>query len=126
MGGSVGPRGRAVLQRARLGVEGKLFSGFQYDFRWNYAGVPGERTNLNRLSLAYVGLKPFRFIAGAIKPRFTFDDSQSPNNILFLERAVVARAASSLAGGSGRCAAGVEVGPTACSAPPTSPEATRT
>lgn len=109
-GDRVGPRGRASLRRARIGVEGRLFHDFEYSFRWNFAGYPDERTDLNRLSLAYVGVKPFRFIVGAFKPRFTLDDSQSSNNTLFLERAAVARAASSLAGGSGRYAAGVEVG----------------
>lgn len=109
-GQRVGPRGRTSLRRARLGVEGRLFGDFEYSFRWNFAGLPDERTDLNRLSLAYVGLKPVRFVVGAIKPRFTLDDSQSSNNLLFLERAAVARAASSLAGGSGRYAAGIEVG----------------
>lgn len=109
-GSRVGPRGRTSLRRARLGVEGRLFHDFEYSFRWNFAGLPDERTDLNRLSLAYVGLKPVRFVVGAIKPRFTLDDSQSSNNLLFLERAAVARAASSLAGGPGRYAAGVEVG----------------
>lgn len=108
-GQRVGPRGRSALRRARLGVEGRLFRDFEYSFRWNFAGYPDERPDLNRLSLAYVGLKPLRFVVGAIKPRFTLEDSQSSNNLLFLERAAVARAASSLAGGSARYAAGVEV-----------------
>ncbi|GAA0600609.1 OprO/OprP family phosphate-selective porin [Craurococcus roseus] len=109
-GDRVGPRGQTSLRRARIGVEGRLFHDFEYAFRWNFAGYPSERTGLSRLSLAYVGLEPFRFIAGAIKPRFTLEDSQSSNNILFLERAAAARAASSLAGGSARYAAGVEAG----------------
>lgn len=108
-GDPVGPDAvRGTLRRARVGVSGRLFRDFDYAFVWNFSGFQRDGGSLDTLSLSYSGLGPLTFVAGAFKPRFTLEDTQGSNDLLFLERAAVVTAASSLAAGTARVGGGVE------------------
>ncbi len=103
------PGGQATgfnLRRARLGAEADVAHQWQFGFIWDFGGTPGGHSRLFEAKVAYTGLKPFTFAAGAFKPSFTLEFAQSAANLLFLERASIVNIVGGLVGGAGRVVLG--------------------
>ena len=87
----------AVVRRAFIGVEGKSFSDFWYEFRLDAGGASAEGTNplVNIARVAYQGIPNFRINIGVIQPIFTMDDATSSANLMFMERSEINNIATS-------------------------------
>lgn len=102
-------KSRSITRRLYLGVEGKAFGNFWYEYRMDFGGgtdmaIGTPFVNLARISynigdMADPAQTHFRFNAGLIKPIFTYDDSTSSAALTFLERADVVNVATSSYGG---------------------------
>jgi phosphate-selective porin OprO and OprP len=97
-----------LTRRAYLGVEGRLFGNFWYEYRMDFGGtrlaIANPVINLAHVSYNFGEIgKPgethFRVNAGIIKPIFTNEDATSSASLLFLERAAVVNVATSAYGG---------------------------
>lgn len=92
-----------VIRRAYLGIEGKAFKDFWYEFRLNFGGSDAEagaNTELNIARVAYLGIPHFRINAGVIQPVFTLGDTVSSGQLLFIERADIINVAADSFGGT--------------------------
>jgi phosphate-selective porin OprO/OprP len=91
------------FRRARLGVDGKVFGGFDYNILLDFggSGTDGAGT-LHELWIQYSGYKPLKFRVGAFAPNLGLEDAASTNGALFPERPSAAEAARSLAGADKR------------------------
>ncbi|MFL6691098.1 MAG: OprO/OprP family phosphate-selective porin [Alphaproteobacteria bacterium] len=83
----------AVVRRAFLGVEGKAFNDFWYEFRYNGGGSNGGGINategdpvVSLARVAYLGVPNFELNAGVIEPAFMFEGTTSSGQLMFLER----------------------------------------
>jgi phosphate-selective porin OprO and OprP len=91
------------FRRARFGVEGTFAREFNYRLLLELAGSGTEGpTRINDAWVAYTGLAPFTFQLGAFAPSANMDDSTSPEDLLFLERAGGAELSRALGGADGR------------------------
>jgi phosphate-selective porin OprO/OprP len=99
------PDGGINPRRLRLGLQAEWRDDLTLSLVWDFGGTPGSRSRLHEASIAYSGLDPFTLTAGVFRPRLTLEGSQRAAETLFLERAAIVGAASSLAAGSGRVAA---------------------
>jgi phosphate-selective porin OprO and OprP len=95
----------ANVRRAYLGIEGKAFKDFWYEFRMNFGGGNGNDgqsgdTDLNLARIAYVGIPHFRINAGVIQPIFTYGDTVSSGQLLFLEKPEIVNIAADSFGGA--------------------------
>jgi phosphate-selective porin OprO/OprP len=105
----------AIVRRAYLGVEGKAFSDFWYELRFNAGGSNGGGINategdpvLNLARVAYLGIPNFELNVGVIEPAFMFEGTTSSAALPFLERPEIDNiAADSFGGGDSR--RGIEV-----------------
>lgn len=97
----------AVVRRAYLGVEGRAFYDFWYEFRLNFGGSnaeSGDIINLARLAyvynwnVAYPSQPHFRINAGVIQPIMTFEDTVSSAQTTFMERGSVVNVATDFGG----------------------------
>lgn len=114
----------AVVRRAFIGVEGKAFNDFWYEFRLNAGGSNGGLSSAGSsagaaastegdpsLSLArvsYIGIPNFRINVGVIEPAFMFEGVTSSGQLLFMERPEIDNIAAD-AFGAGDARRGVEV-----------------
>jgi len=98
----------SIMRRAYLGIEGRAFRDFWYEYRMDFGGANAEGSNpilnLARIAynvgnIAYASEPHFRLNAGIIQPIFTFEDSISSSSVTFLERASVVTVATSGYGG---------------------------
>ncbi len=100
------------LRRARFGVTGKANGDFTYSLVFEGGGtndgVPtgGSGVLINQAVIGYTGIKNTIIDAGYQAQFLTLDESNSSNNIMFMERATPATVASSFAGGDPRFGAG--------------------
>lgn len=91
------------FRRARLGIDGKLFSDFEYNLLFEFGGSGGEdAAHIQELWLQYSGLKPLHLKIGAFRPQMGLEDQNSTNGYPFLERPDIVDTATSLAGGDFR------------------------
>lgn len=90
------------FRRARLGVEGVLFSGWSYQFIYDFGGSGSEGASISSAYIQYDGLGPVHWRIGAYPTPESFDDTTSASNLLFLERAQPTDLARSIAGSDGR------------------------
>jgi phosphate-selective porin OprO/OprP len=97
-----------ITRRAYLGIEGRLFGNFWYEYRMDFGGtrlaIANPMINLARISynigeVTNPNEVHFRVNAGFIKPIFTNEDGTSSASLLFLERAAVVNVATSAYGG---------------------------
>jgi phosphate-selective porin OprO/OprP len=83
-------RNGAYFRRAQIGLEGRVYRDFLYEFVIDFGSSGTERAGqIYLLRVAYVGIPNFTFNVGAIQPKFTLDDSTSSADITFLERASI-------------------------------------
>ncbi len=95
----------ALVRRAFLGVEGKAFNDFWYEFRYNAGGGGSAETDpvLSLARVAYLGIPNFELNAGVIEPAFMFEGTVSSGQLMFMERPEIDNiAADSFGGGDGR------------------------
>jgi phosphate-selective porin OprO and OprP len=94
-------RNGANFRRAQIGVEGRVYRDFNYEFVFDFGSSGTERSGqIYLLRVAYTGIPFFTINAGAIQPKFTLDDSTSSAEITFLERASIINALLDPFGGS--------------------------
>lgn len=89
----------AVIRRAYLGIEGRSFRDFWYEFRLNFGGTNAEAAELNLARVAYVGIPNFRINVGVIQPVFTYGNTVSSGQLTFIERAEAINMATDNFGG---------------------------
>jgi len=101
-------RSGTMTRRAYLGVEGRAFGDFSYEYRMNFGDTRSFLTNpvLNIARVSYNVGDPgtpdeshFRIDAGFIRPILTYEDATSSAVLTFLERADVVNVATSGYGG---------------------------
>jgi phosphate-selective porin OprO/OprP len=96
------------LRRARFGVTGRANGDFTYSLVFDGGGtndgVPTGASGvlINQAIIGYTGIRNTIIDAGYQAQFVTLDESNSSNNIMFLERATPATLASSFAGGDPR------------------------
>ena len=93
------------FRRVRLGVEGKAFGDFEYNFLYDFGGSGVEEGG--KISAAWVqynGFGPVKLRVGAFPPVTSLEDAASNASSLFGERASVAETVRGVAGGDGRTA----------------------
>jgi phosphate-selective porin OprO/OprP len=98
----------ANFRRARIGIEGKAFGDFEYNFLYDFGGSGVEEAG--KISAAWVqynGLGPVRIRVGAFSPPAGLEEAVSTNGSLFAERASPSELVRGIASGDGRTAAGV-------------------
>ena len=101
-------RSGTMTRRAYLGVEGRAFGDFSYEYRMDFGEtrsfLANPRINIARASynagdLENANESHFRIDAGLIRPILTFEDSTSSAALVFLERADVVNVATTGYGG---------------------------
>lgn len=98
----------ANFRRARLGIEGKAFGDFEYNFLYDFGGSGAEEAGkISSAWLQYNGFGPVKLRVGAYAPVTSLEDAASSNSSLFAERASVAETVRGIAGGDGRTAIGL-------------------
>lgn len=96
------------FRRARLGVEGVLDQNFSYRLIVEFGGSGTEGpARINDAWIAYTGFAPFTIQAGAFSPPANLEDSTSPEDQLFLERASGSELSRTIAGADGRVGIGI-------------------
>ena len=91
------------FRRARFGIEGSMAEDFNYRLLLELGGSGTEGpTRINDAWIAYTGIAPFTFQLGAFAPPANMDDSTSPEELAFLERASASELSRSLGGADGR------------------------
>jgi phosphate-selective porin OprO/OprP len=101
----------SLIRRAYLGIEGKAFKDFWYEFRLNLGGGGGVENGdplVNIARVAYVGIPHFRINAGVIQPIYTFGDTVSSGQLMFIEKPEIVNVATGVFGG-GDSRKGVEL-----------------
>jgi phosphate-selective porin OprO/OprP len=117
--GFVGPNdlgSGAVMRRAYIGFDGKVYKDFAYDVRFNFGGSNGGGTAggnegdalLNRFYLSYTGIQNWHFSVGVLEPVFAGELSQSSSALPFIERTEVDNIAAQY--GAGDTRRGIEIG----------------
>ncbi len=94
----------ANFRRVYLGIQGKLFGDWSYNFNYDFGGSGGTETpgHIQSVYLQYDGLKPFAVRLGAYPPPANIEDSTSAGETLFLERNAPSDLQRNIAGGDGR------------------------
>jgi phosphate-selective porin OprO/OprP len=96
------------FRRVRLGIEGKAFGDFEYNFTYDFGGSGVEEGGkLNAAWIQYNGFGPVKVRAGAFAPVTGLEDAASNASALFAERASVAETVRGVAGGDARTAISV-------------------
>jgi len=106
----------AVMRRAYVGFDGKVYRDFAYDVRFNFGGsngggaVGGNEGDplLNRFYLSYIGIPNWHFSVGVLEPVFAGELSQSSSALPFIERTEIDNIAAQY--GAGDTRRGIEVG----------------
>ncbi|MCC7266829.1 MAG: porin [Caulobacteraceae bacterium] len=96
----------ANFRRVRLGIEGKAFGAFDYNFLYDFGGSGVEENG--RISAAWVQYSalPVKLRVGAFPPPTGLEDAASSSSSLFAERPSIAETVRGLAGGDGRTGLG--------------------
>jgi phosphate-selective porin OprO and OprP len=99
----------ANFRRARIGIEGKAFTYFDYALIGEFGGSGVEEGGrINDFWVQYSGFDPrVRIKAGAFAPPTGLEEVVSTNGSLFMERASPAETVRAIAGGDGRTGVGV-------------------
>ena len=99
----------ANFRRAQLGIQGKLFGDWSYNFNTEFGGSGGSESGgrVQSLYVEYDGLKPFAFRIGAYPPAVGLEDNTGSADTLFLERAGPSEIVRNAVGGDGRDAASI-------------------
>lgn len=98
----------ANFRRARIGIEGKAFGAFDYNFLYDFGGSGTEEAG--KISAAWVqyafpnSSSNLKLRIGAFSPPSGLEEAVSTNGSLFAERASAAETVRSLAAGDGRTA----------------------
>lgn len=96
------------FRRARFGAEGVIDQNFSYRLIFEFGGSGTEGpARINDAWIAYTGFAPFTIQAGAFSPPANLEDSTSPEDQLFLERASGSELSRTIAGADGRVGLGV-------------------
>jgi phosphate-selective porin OprO/OprP len=91
------------FRRARIGIEGTVNRDFNYRLIMELGGSGTEGpTRINDAWVNYTGFAPFTIQFGAGAPPANLDDSTTPEDGLFIERASPSDLSRSLAGADGR------------------------
>jgi len=107
----------AVMRRAYIGFDGKVYKDFAYDVRFNFGGSNGGGATpagnegdplLNRFYLSYIGIPNWHFSVGVLEPVFAGELSQSSSALPFIERTEIDNIASQY--GAGDTRRGIEIG----------------
>ncbi|MBP7648406.1 MAG: porin [Phenylobacterium sp.] len=99
------------FRRVRLGIEGKAFGDFEYNFLYDFGGSGVEEGGkVSAAWLQYNGLGFAKIRVGAFPPPTSLEDAASNASSLFAERPASAELVRSLAGGDGRAGLGVYAG----------------
>ena len=92
------------FRRARLGIDGKVYTDWEYSFIYDFGGSGVEGSSISAAYVQYNGLNPVLLRLGAFAPYANIEDSSGSSDLLFLERATVSEIQRGLAGGDGRSA----------------------
>jgi len=97
------------FRRAQLGIQGRLFGDWSYNFNTEFGGSGGSESGgrVQALYVEYDGLKPFAFRVGAYPPAGGLEDNTGSADTLFLERAGPSDIIRNAVGGDGRDAASI-------------------
>ena len=96
------------LRRARIGINGKLFSDFDYNLLAEFGGSGAEDAGrFQEIWLQYSKYQHVKFRIGAYPPLVGLEDAASTNSQPFLERPAASEVARSIAAGDYRMSAGV-------------------
>jgi len=92
------------FRRVYLGIQGKLFGDWSYNFNYDFGGSGGTETpgHVQSVYLEYDGLVPWAFRVGAYPPPANIEDGTSSGDTIFLERNSPSNLQRGLAGGDGR------------------------
>ena len=110
----------AVMRRAYLGFDGKVYNDFAYDVRINVGGSNGGVSGgsppagegdplLNRFYVSYIGIPNWHFSVGVLEPVFAGELTTSSSALIFLERPEIDNIASD-SYGAGDPRRGIEIG----------------
>lgn len=96
----------ANIRRAQLGVQGKIFGDWSYNFNYDFGNsayeTPGKILNAY---VQYDGLAPFSVRLGAFAPSYSVEDQTSAGELMFLERNSPTNMLRNVAGSEGRVGA---------------------
>ena len=96
------------FRRARIGIEGRAFGSFEYNFLYDFGGAgvedPGK---ISAAWLQYNASPTLHLRAGAFSPPAGLEEVASTNGALFAERASPSELVRSIASGDGRVAVGL-------------------
>ncbi|NIJ42107.1 phosphate-selective porin OprO/OprP [Parvibaculum indicum] len=96
------------FRRARFGVKGHVWNDWKYALIFDFGGSDDSSgPALHEASLTYAGIDNVGITWGASKPKLTFADSVSSNDVTFLEDPTAATLMASIGGGSSRQMLGV-------------------
>jgi phosphate-selective porin OprO/OprP len=96
------------FRRARIGVEGVLDRDFGYRLLAELGGAGTEGpARINDAWISYGGFAPLTLQIGAYAPPANMEDSTTPDDTLFIERATPAELSRALGGADGRAALGL-------------------
>ena len=100
------------FRRVYLGVQGKLFGDWSYNFNYDFGGAGGTESpgRIQSVYLQYDGLKPWAIRAGAYPPPANLEDSTGSGDTIFLERNAPSDLQRNIGGGDGRDAISVIYG----------------
>lgn len=98
------------FRRVRLGIEGKAFGDFEYNFLYDFGGSGTEEGG--KISAAWLqynglGIANAKLRIGAFPPPTSLEDAASNASSLFSERPAPAELVRGLAGGDGRTGIGL-------------------
>jgi len=95
-----------LFRRSRIGIDGTVFSDFDYRLLFDFAGAGTENSGqVYETWLQYSGLRPAYFRIGAFAQSIGLEDQGSTNGMLFLERPGPSDVARNLAAGDTRTGA---------------------
>ncbi|MEO8115665.1 MAG: porin [Phenylobacterium sp.] len=98
----------ANFRRTRLGIEGKAFGAWNYNFLYDFGGSGVEEGGkITAAWVEYAALKPLRFRVGAFSAPAGIEEATNPNGSLFFERASASELVRGIASGDGRKAVAV-------------------
>ena len=101
----------AYFRRARFGVEGTMARVFNYKLIMELGGSGTEGpARINDAWLAYTGHAPLTLQLGAFAPPANLEDSTTPDDLLFIERASSSELSRTLGGADGRLGVGLRAG----------------
>ncbi len=77
------------FRRARIGIDGKVYTDWEYSFIYDFGGSGVEGSSISAAYVQYNGLNPLLLRLGAFAPYANVGDSSGSSDLMFLERATV-------------------------------------